>query len=124
MNDYLQDFHKNKEVFLRFRAGKAVKSQAKVATQQLRSKNSLEASGAYTTSKRLKLNEELRLERSELENEVLSEGASFNFPKMHLISHFTEQISKYGSLPQYLTDICEASHKPLKDGYREAITSM
>ena len=90
MNDYLQDFHINKEVFLCFRVGKAVKSQAKVATQQLRSKHSLEASGAHTTSKRQKLNEELRLERSELENEVLSEGAHFNFPKMHLISHFTE----------------------------------
>ena len=58
MNDYLQDFHINKEVFLCFRAGKAVKSQAKAATQQFMSKHSLEASGAYTTSNRQKLNEE------------------------------------------------------------------
>ena len=25
---------------------------------------------------------------------------------------------KYGLLPQYSTEICEASHKPLKDAYR------
>ena len=27
-------------------------------------------------------------------------------------------MTKYGSLPQYSTEICEASHKPLKDAYR------
>ncbi|KAF8433158.1 hypothetical protein BGX38DRAFT_1071156, partial [Terfezia claveryi] len=68
MRDYLKDFHKHKEVFLRFRA-----------------------TNAY-----------------------------YNFPKMNLISHFVEQIAKYGSLPQYSTEICEASHKPLKDAYRRS----
>ncbi|KAF8441110.1 hypothetical protein BGX38DRAFT_1144420 [Terfezia claveryi] len=37
---------------------------------------------------------------------------------MHLISYFADQIAKYGSLPQYSTEICEVSHKPLKDAYR------
>ncbi|KAF8429411.1 hypothetical protein BGX38DRAFT_1072811, partial [Terfezia claveryi] len=67
MRDYLQDFHKHKEVFLQFRA---------------------------------------------------SNGAHYNFLKMYLISHFADQIAKYGSLPQYSTEICEVSHKPLKDAYR------
>ncbi|KAF8433169.1 hypothetical protein BGX38DRAFT_1102108, partial [Terfezia claveryi] len=66
MRDCLEDFHKYKEVFLRFRA---------------------------------------------------TNGAHYNFPKMHLISHFADQIAKYESLPQYSTEICEASHKPLKDAY-------
>ncbi|KAF8430817.1 hypothetical protein BGX38DRAFT_1078551, partial [Terfezia claveryi] len=47
-----------------------------------------------------------------------SNGVHYNFPKMHLISHFADQIAEYGSLPQFLTDICKALHKPLKDGYR------
>ncbi|KAF8415574.1 hypothetical protein BGX38DRAFT_1074797, partial [Terfezia claveryi] len=69
MKDYLEDFHKYKELFLRFRA---------------------------------------------------SNGAHYNFPKMHLILHFADQIAEYGSLPQFSTDICEALHKPLKDGYRRS----
>ncbi|KAF8441129.1 hypothetical protein BGX38DRAFT_1071181, partial [Terfezia claveryi] len=68
IRDYLEDFHKHKEVFLHFRA-----------------------TNAY-----------------------------YNFPKMHLISHFMEQIAKYGSLPQYSIEISEASHKPLKDAYHRS----
>ena len=49
---------------------------------------------------------------------MLTEGAHFNFPKMQLISHFPEMIAKYGSLSQYSTEICEASHKPMKAAYR------
>ncbi|KAF8420145.1 hypothetical protein BGX38DRAFT_1108745, partial [Terfezia claveryi] len=66
MKDYLEDFHKYKELFLQFRA---------------------------------------------------SNGVHYNFPKIYLISHFVDQIAEYGSLPQFLTDICKALHKPLKDGY-------
>ena len=33
MTDYLQDFHENKEVFLRFRAGKVVKTTVRQATR-------------------------------------------------------------------------------------------
>ncbi|KAF8418454.1 hypothetical protein BGX38DRAFT_1109133, partial [Terfezia claveryi] len=69
MKNYLEDFHKYKELFLRFR---------------------------------------------------VSNGAHYNFPKMHLISHFVDQIAEYGSLPQFSTDICEVLHKPLKDGYRRS----
>jgi len=47
-------------------------------------------------------------------------GAHYNFPKIHLISHFAGQITRYGSLPQYSTEICEASHKPLKDAYHRS----
>ena len=35
MIDYLEDFHKNKTVFLRFRATKAIKSAVRVATRDL-----------------------------------------------------------------------------------------
>ena len=39
------------------------------------------------------------------EHELLTEGSHYNFPKMHLLSHFTEQILKYGSLPQFCSNI-------------------
>ena len=53
-------------------------------------------------------------------NEMLREGAHFNFPKIHLISHYAEQITRFGALGQYSTDISEAMHKGLKDAYRRS----
>jgi len=42
----------------------------------------------------------------------------FNFPKMHLMMHWADQISHYGSLPQFSTEICETSYKAFKEAYR------
>ena len=46
--------------------------------------------------------------------------AEFNFPKMHLLSHYSSQIKDFENLPQYFMEITEALHKPLKDAYRRS----
>ncbi|KAF8440699.1 hypothetical protein BGX38DRAFT_1074657, partial [Terfezia claveryi] len=51
--------------------------------------------------------------------DILSQ-ADFNFPKIHLLSHYNTQIRDFGSLPQYSTEVTEALHKPLKDAYRRS----
>ncbi|KAF8414436.1 hypothetical protein EV426DRAFT_579176 [Tirmania nivea] len=114
MKDYLSDFHEYKDVFLRFHATKATKNAAKQATKDLH------APCPPRLAKRQKLQEQFRTEVDELVDNLLSTGAHYNFPKIHLISHFADQIVKYGSLPQYSTEICEASHKPLKDRSRRS----
>ena len=118
MKDYLGNFHQQKEVFHRCKANKEVKNLANEATKELRSNQKFAASGPSSSSKCQKLNEEFRIEKEELITEVLTEGAHFNFPIMFLISHFADQTMKYSSLPQYSKEICEASHKSLKDAYR------
>jgi len=124
MKDYLEDFHKHKEVFLRFRAIKSVKNAVKQVSKGLREEHqrvlASDDPSEQTPAKRQKLQQELRLETEELVFDFLTTGAHYNFPKMHLISHFVNQITRYGSLPQYSTEICEASHKPLKDAYRRS----
>jgi len=62
---------------------------------------------------------EARRERQQVVQEVLSQ-ADFNFPKIHLLSHYNTQIRNFGSLPQYSTEVTEALHKPLKDAYRRS----
>jgi len=103
MQDYLADFHEHKDVFLRFRASKSTKTAAKEATRGLREEYqrllSSDSPLHQSTAKRRKLVEELRLETEEMVDDMLTTGAHYNFPKMHLISHFAEQISRYGSLP-------------------------
>jgi len=51
-------------------------------------------------------------------DEILREAAYYNFPKMYLISHYTEQIPKFSALQQYGTDIRECIHKGFKEAYQ------
>jgi len=57
-------------------------------------------------------------EKAYLVNQALMEDSHFNFPKMHLIMHWADQFSRYGSLPQFSTEICQTSHKVFKQAYR------
>ena len=44
--------------------------------------------------------------------------ANLNFPKIHLMSHWAEQIRRYGALQQYSAERHEQAHKTnLKDGW-------
>jgi hypothetical protein len=44
--------------------------------------------------------------------------ALFNFPKIHLMSHWAEQVRQYGTLQQYSAERHEQAHKTnLKDGW-------
>lgn len=52
-----------------------------------------------------------------MQHDLLGQGPHFNLPKMHLISHFADQILKYGSVLQYLPNIYKASHIDLNQEY-------
>jgi len=71
-----------------------------------------------TASEKAKLCLEDALERQNLMNEILKEAAHYNFPKMHLISHYAEQIPKFSALKQYSMDLSECMHKGFKEAYR------
>jgi len=66
------------------------------------------------------LSEDDQEERAFRINQALEQDSHFNFPKLHLLSHYADQIAQHWSLPQYSTEICETSHKPLKDAYRRS----
>ena len=52
-------------------------------------------------------------------HDILQQG-TFNFPKLHLLTHYDSQIKDFGTLPQYYMEITEAFHKPLKEAYRRS----
>ncbi|KAF8430317.1 hypothetical protein EV426DRAFT_13691 [Tirmania nivea] len=120
LRQYLREFHETKNVFLRFRAGKKAKKAATEAHKNLVREQSQASVADLTASERVKARQENALERQELVNEMLKEGAHYNFTKIHLISHYAEQIPKFGALGQYSTDISEAMHKGFKDAYRRS----
>jgi hypothetical protein len=44
--------------------------------------------------------------------------ADFKFPKIHLMSHWVEQIRRYGAFQQYSAERHEEAHQPnLKNGW-------
>ena len=68
------------QVFLRFRAAKAAKSVASEASKNPQCRN---------------VNQEFQLETEEVVNDLPTEGAHFNFPKMHLVADEICRLPKY-----------------------------
>ena len=124
MQDYSQRFHHTKDVFLRFQASKASKGKADIVTRELtaqnRERDEQEKQNERTAAQKARTLAADKHERACLVNEALVEDSHFNFPKIHLLSHWADQISRYGCLPQFSTEICETSHKALKDAYRRS----
>ncbi|RPB18122.1 hypothetical protein L211DRAFT_798313 [Terfezia boudieri ATCC MYA-4762] len=46
--------------------------------------------------------------------------STFNYPNLHLLIHYAEQIIQFGTLLQYSTEITESLHKLLKDAYKRS----
>ena len=124
MRDYLQRFHDTKDVFLRFRASKASKGKADIVSKELtaqnRKRDEQETKNERTAAQKARTLAADKQEHAFLVNEALVEDSHFNFPKIHLLSHWADQIPRFGCLPQYSTEICETSHKALKDIYRRS----
>jgi len=115
LQQYLRGFHKTKDVFLRFRAGKKAKKAAAEAHKNILKEQSQASVADLTASAKLKMRQENRLERQEVVDGGLREGSHYSFQKIHLIFHYAEQILKFGALGQYSTDISESIHKGFKD---------
>jgi len=111
-------------MFLRYHASKSAKARTDALSKELteanKSRNEQANINARTAMQKARAAAEDREERVYLINQVLVEDSHFNFPKMHLIMHWADQISRYSSLPQFLMEICETSHKAFKQAYRHS----
>jgi len=76
---------------------------SKELTEANKSRNEQANINGRTTTQKARVAAEDREERVYLMNQVLVKDSYFNFPKMHLIMHWADQISRYGSLPQFST---------------------
>ena len=110
-------------VFQEFWATKADREEAARASKELAEgqawQATLEQYFMLTPSQRAKQAAANKDERQQLVHDILQQG-TFNFPKLHLLTHYDLQIKDFGTLPQYSTEITEALHKPLKEAYRHS----
>ncbi|KAH0611279.1 uncharacterized protein H6S33_010544 [Morchella sextelata] len=99
MESYLEDFHKHKDIFSEFRAYKKTLKDARDRTKAI--------SGSQSTQRGL---EEIR---------EIRERSHFNFIKLHVLMHYREHVERFGSIPQYSTDVSELAHvRQVKEAYR------
>jgi len=114
MDDAWHRFHTLKDVFLLGRAGKKAKAKANALRTELVKKRRVdEETNAETrtpSKKRGKIN--ARWDYISHKIDVSKElDADFNFPKIHLRSHWVKQIRRYGALQQYSAERHEQAHQ-------------
>jgi hypothetical protein len=123
-DDALCLFHTFKDDFLLGRAGKKAKAEANTLTTELVMKRKVDEetnTESWTPSKML---HEMNTWQDYISHEIdVSKelDADIHFPKIHLMSRWVEQISRYGALQQYPAERHEQAHKTnLKDSWNSS----
>jgi len=117
----LHCFHTFKDVFLLGQAGQKAKAKANaLRTELVKKRNVDEETNAETWTPSKKLHE-MNSWRDYITHEIHFSkelDADFNFPKIHLMSHWVEQIHRHGALQQYSAERHVQVHKTnLKEGW-------
>jgi hypothetical protein len=122
MQNALRRFHEHRDVFRQYLSIKRTTAVARELRTEL-----IKQREAALTQRRLEglLPATLRDERHSwdafIDAEVVDfaeDGAHWNFPKLHLMLHFRDQVHRFGSLGQWSTEIGKSSHRrQIKDGY-------
>jgi hypothetical protein len=120
MENALKRFHTAKAVFLRFRADRSNKTSARTLRKELVAERDEELNLARNAAEKKKLFEDWNLYINSTFRLHLEQNAGFNFPKMHPVNHFPEQVTCFGSLVQFSTDIGESLHRLIKKAYRKS----
>ena len=133
LDGYLMDFHAHKGVFLHFRESKTTKKKANAIDKMLierferedhdtqKGRGGPRASRNRTAAAQRKVEVARKKERERNRIAIIESESHFNYPKMHLLTHFHEHIVQFGNIPMYSTEIGESSHRTqIKEGYRHS----
>ena len=120
MEDYLDQFHKMKGIFLEFRVTKRTLAKVDEQRREIRHQRT-QMSQAMAPSKRRRIREGDREEEDERRMDLIHSESHFNFIKIHLLRHFSDHIRQFGNIPMYSTEFGELAHKEqIKDGWRRS----
>jgi DNA-directed RNA polymerase subunit N (RpoN/RPB10)/oligoribonuclease (3'-5' exoribonuclease) len=125
MEDYLDEFHRHKDVFHQYRAGKRAKRKAEKLRAELtkESKAEREATEGWDNLSRTAKSRQLNEDKTWIESQVKSlveEESDFNFIKLHLLTHFSEHVKELGHLTNVSAELSERLHRELKDAFRRS----
>jgi len=116
MEDYLDQFHGMKDIFLEFRVTKRTQAKVDKQRKEIRRQRAL-LRERVAPSQRRRMRDDDRDKEDELRMDMIHGESHFNFIKMHLLSHFCDHIRQFGNIPMYSTEIREPAHKTqIKEG--------
>jgi len=119
MEDYLDQFHKLKDIFLEFRVTKRTQDKVDKPRKEIRCQTALVIE-RVAPSLRRQMRDDNRQEGNDLCLDLVRGESHFNFIKMHLLSHFCDHICQFGNIPIDSTDIGELADKTqIKDGWHQ-----
>ena len=110
MEEYLDQFHRMKDIFLEFRVTKRTQAKVDKQRKEIRRQRALMRE-RVATSQRWRIRDDHRDEEDALRMDMIHGESHFNFIKMHLVSHFCDHIRQFGNIPMYSTEIGELAHK-------------
>ena len=115
MADALRRFHHTKCVFLQYRAGKRLMAEARDKRIELCAERDAELNANQNKSAAhwQRIQDAWKAIIDSEMAEFIEEGSDFNFPKIHLMQHFREQIQQFRLLKQWSTEIGETCSAPL-----------
>jgi len=120
MEEYLDQFHSMKDIFLEFRVTKCTQAKVNMQGKEIRRQRTLMRE-CVATSQRRQMRDDDRDEEHELCMDMIHGESHFNFIKMHLLSGFCDHIRQFGNIPMYSTEIGELAHKTqIKEGWRQS----
>jgi len=121
MEHTLRCVHTFKDVVLLGRAGKKAKAKANALRMELVKKRKADEETNADSWTPSKMQPKMNAWQDYISHEIdISKelDVDFKFPKMHLMSHWAEQIPQYGALHQYSAERHEKAHKTnLKDSW-------
>jgi len=121
MEDVLHCFHTFKDIFLLGRVRKKPKAIANALRTELVKKRKVDEETNAETWTQSKKQRKMNAWRDYISHEIYISkelDADFNFPKIHLVCHWAEQIRRYGALQQNSAKRYEhAQNTNLKDGW-------
>jgi len=121
MEDALRRFHTFKDVFLLGQSCKEAKAKANALRMELVMKGKVDVETNAETSMPSKKRHEINAWQDYISHEIEVSNeldVDFNFPNIHQISHWVQQIHHYGALQQYSAERHAQEHKTnLKDGW-------
>jgi len=120
MEDYLNQFHKLKDIFLEFRVTKRTQDNVDKQRKEIRRQRALVIERVAPSLRGQKRDDNCQ-EENTLCLDLVRGESHFNFIKMHLLSHFCDNIPQFGNIPMYSTEIGELAHKTqIKAGWRQS----
>jgi len=120
MEDYLDTFHKMKDIFFEFRGTKCIRAKIDEQRRKLRHDRPKTRERIAPSKQRQMRNAE-REEETERPMDLIFGESHFNFIKMHLLSHLCDHIHQFGNILMYSTVFGELAHKTqIKAGWRQS----